>query len=117
MFRLFAFVALSFGLAGCMTSSSKETEASLVNTRVVFPSPETDGGPLIFEFYSNGAGLFALNEVADRGQSPIVWRVEDGELCIEIDQLADDCVPMSLEENRISLQNGSRTNWGTVTPL
>lgn len=117
MLRLFAFVALCFGLAGCMAPSSEEAEASLVNTRVVFPSPEPDGGPLIFEFYPNGAGLFALDEVADRGQSPIVWRVDDGELCIEIGQLADDCVPMALEGNRISLQNGSRTNWGTVTPL
>ena len=117
MLRISALAVLTLGLAGCMTPSSDEPSTGLDDTRVVFPSPDPDGGPLIFEFYADGKGLFVLNEVADRGQEPITWRIFDDELCIEIGGLSEDCVPVAIQGNRISLEFGSETNVGTITPL
>ncbi|MBU2994718.1 hypothetical protein Q4555_04875 [Octadecabacter sp. 1_MG-2023] len=117
MFRFPLCAALALGLAGCMAPSSKEVGTDLVNTRAVFPPIDPDSGPLVFEFYPDGKGLFALNEEANRGQEPFTWHIDAGELCIEIEGLSDDCTPMTLQGNRISLQPGPRPLRGTITPL
>ena len=117
MFRFALTATLACGLSGCMTPSGGEQTTGLEDKRVVLPSPDPDGGPLVFEFYADGKGLFALNEVADRGQEPLTWRILDDELCIEVGGLSEDCVPVAIQGNRISLEFGSETNVGTITPL
>ena len=96
-----------------------DIEQALSNQRLTFPSPDPEGGPIIFEFYAGGEGLLAFDEVADRGQSPLRWSIEGQQLCLmELDGSRRDCSDVVVRGNFIVIgPDRSAPLRGTFAPL
>ncbi|MEL6959277.1 MAG: hypothetical protein AAGL89_10040 [Pseudomonadota bacterium] len=112
---VFAIAAL-MALSACM-SPGDDLATGLADTRVTFPSPDPEGGPLVFEFYADGTGLLALDEDPARGQTPLMWRIDGDQLCLSGER-PEDCATVVLRGTRITLQDGNRDPMpGFVEPL
>ena len=108
-------------LGGCMGDPARfDTDAfsRIADSRITFPPPDpAESGPLIFEFYRDGTALLVLNEVADRGQTPLVWRVAGNQLCVTpTDRPREECMLFVLRGDTIIVGTGGDMN-GTSEPL
>ncbi|SMX33443.1 hypothetical protein [Octadecabacter ascidiaceicola] len=117
MFRSSALSVLILALAGCMTPSDDGHGAGIADTRITFASPDPEGGPIIFEFYADGTGLLVFDEVAERGQTPLNWRVEGAQVCLSSQERPrDECSAFTLIGTTLTLVDVDDMV-GTVTPL
>lgn len=91
------------GLTAC-AASAESPVAALSDTRVTFPPPDANGGPIIFEFYGDGTATLVFNETAERGQTEMTWRIDGTDLCMTpLDSTRDECTPFTLEGQTISM--------------
>lgn len=117
MFRFAPVFVLILALAGCMTPSNEGQGAGLADTRVTFASPDPEGGPIIFEFYADGTGLLVFDELAERGQTPLTWRVDGSQFCLSSQERPrDECGEFTLNGTTLTLVDMDDMI-GTVTPL